>query len=76
MATTGSSLAAINAGIIPEATPTNDEIPMPNMIFLNINVSTNDPRSMNVHKYTINNPKHPPIRLRNIASNKNWKRMK
>jgi hypothetical protein len=29
MATTGSSLAAINAGIIPEATPTNEEIPIP-----------------------------------------------
>ena len=46
MATTGSSLAAFKAGIIPLATPTNEDTPNPRIIFFIISDISKLPRSI------------------------------
>ena len=74
IASTGLSLAADDAGIIPESKPTTNEIPKPIATFLNDSTKLNPSLLLGIIKvsnHTKNNPKSPPIIAKSTASNKN-----
>ena len=76
IAITGSNREAIAAGTIPEITPTLTETPMPSATLLAVRTKSSDPRLTKDRRYTRKIPITPPNKLRKIASNRNWKRMK
>ena len=76
MAITGSSLAAIAAGIIPDAIPMAADTPNPKAILEKVSTKSSDPRLMKERSQTRIIPKPPPITLKKTDSNKNWKRIK
>jgi hypothetical protein len=71
MATTGSILAARDAGIIPEMIPIADDNTKPKTTFLKVRMISRFPRDIKVVAYTIRSPENPPIRLKKVASNRN-----
>jgi hypothetical protein len=76
MASTGSILAASVAGTIPATTPITEDTPKPNIILLKDNSSSRLPKGIKLRRYTSRIPEPPPIKLKQIASKRNWKRMK
>ena len=70
MAITGSNLAAIPAGTIPDKVPIMTETPTPRMILPIERLNSKLPNETKLNKYTNNNPKSPPSSERNTASNR------
>lgn len=75
MATTGSSFAAIHAGIMPKTIPKNVDIVNPKTIFLLDRTKSKAPIGKKVRKYTNINPIIPPIKHSQTDSNKNWNKI-
>ena len=73
MASTGSNLEAVIAGIIPEINPINAANPEPNNILeaLNTNSKSSALESTIAIIQTKNIPTNPPIKDKITASNKN-----
>ena len=71
MATTGSILAANEAGIIPEMIPIADDNINPKAIFWKVRMISRFPNEIKVVAYTIISPENPPIRLKKVASKRN-----
>lgn len=73
MASTGSSLEAAIAGIIPDITPTMIDNPEPIIMFSRLNTNSKSNKLVSTIDIiqTKNNPIIPPITQRTIASNKN-----
>ena len=78
MASTGSSLDAENAGMIPEINPIRAETPIPRNTFPGVMIRWKLVlrETMTDRIITISNPTIPPINERKMASNKNWNRIK
>jgi hypothetical protein len=76
IAITGSILDACEAGIKPATIPIILEIVRPKMILFEERTISKLPRSIKLAKYTRISPNKPPIKQRNMASNKNWNNIK
>jgi hypothetical protein len=76
MASTGSILAASVAGTIPATIPIAEDTPRPKMMLLKDKTSSRLPKGIKLRRYTSRIPEPPPIKLKQIASKRNWNRMK
>ena len=69
-------MEAIIAGIMPDKSPIKTEMARPVRIFFMLKIISREPAGISVISITSKMPIPPPIRLRKIASKRNWKRIK